>query len=292
MNCRICNSDRIKTVFSFDIASLLKCRNCGIMFWDKIPTKEQIQHLYSNKDYMEYHSAYFKDSYEGYDENSQHIKNYSEILNTMTTKYNTRGYLLDVGCATGVFLDLARKKGWKTKGIEISPDFADYGRKHFNLDIFCGELAEAQLRDKTFDCITGWDILEHIADPVAFLKEIRRLLKDDGIIFIWTINAKSILNYLGHFLYRISFGKISAPVKKLYGFEDFSFHHLYFFSPQSLQYLLEKCGFEVLEFKQQEYPVERIGVNPIMAFFLHIIYFFQNIFNLKTEVTVLAKKKL
>ncbi|WP_165360581.1 bifunctional 2-polyprenyl-6-hydroxyphenol methylase/3-demethylubiquinol 3-O-methyltransferase UbiG [Candidatus Chloroploca sp. Khr17] len=88
--------------------------------------------------------------------------------------------LLDVGCATGVFLG-AGSAAWQTVGVELSVDAARQARELFGLMVHQGTLEEVALEGQTFDVITMWDVLEHLHQPQASLQRVRELLPPDGI---------------------------------------------------------------------------------------------------------------
>jgi SAM-dependent methyltransferase len=90
------------------------------------------------------------------------------------------GALLDVGCATGVFLDGMRAEGWRVQGVEPSEHAARYARDRFGLDVYQGSLEAAGFPPASFDVVTLWDVLEHVFSPTATLREIARILKPNG----------------------------------------------------------------------------------------------------------------
>ena len=99
--------------------------------------------------------------------------------------------LLDVGAATGFFLNLARNEGWETAGIEPSDAAAALARKK-QLDVKTGILAPGKFPAASFDVITLWDVLEHLPDPIATMNVVVDLLKPGGIIAINTPDASSM----------------------------------------------------------------------------------------------------
>lgn len=102
------------------------------------------------------------------------------------------GRLLDVGCATGVFLDGMRRLGWAVQGVEPSAYAAGYARRRFGLEVFEGLLEEARLPEATFDAITMWDVLEHVHEPRPVLAELARLLRPGGLLVLSLPNPDSL----------------------------------------------------------------------------------------------------
>jgi 2-polyprenyl-3-methyl-5-hydroxy-6-metoxy-1,4-benzoquinol methylase len=89
-----------------------------------------------------------------------------------------RGRWLDVGCADGTFVRTALDAGVNAEGIEISEAAVASARK-WSLPVACSTLEE-HYPDYRYDAITAFDVLEHLSDPVSFLRNVRRLLRERG----------------------------------------------------------------------------------------------------------------
>lgn len=100
----------------------------------------------------------------------------------------SEGKLLDIGCATGKFLEMARSNGWDVYGVEISAYAANRARNR-GLNVHTGTLESASYDTGFFDIITAFDVLEHLVDPKGFLHEVRRILKPGGTFILLTPNA-------------------------------------------------------------------------------------------------------
>jgi SAM-dependent methyltransferase len=107
-----------------------------------------------------------------------------------------RGRLLDVGCATGAFLNLAQARGWKVRGIELIEPAAQIARQRYGLDVITGDVEQASLPAGSFDAITLWDVLEHLPSPRRALSRCYDLLKPAGFIIFSIPNLASFDRYL------------------------------------------------------------------------------------------------
>lgn len=100
-------------------------------------------------------------------------------------QYLRPGRLLDVGCASGLFLLQARHAGWNVTGIEPNETLCEEARKKLS---GTGEVQHTTLEmsrlQSSFDAITVWDVLEHVPDPQAFLRTCRSLLRAGGYLFL------------------------------------------------------------------------------------------------------------
>ena len=97
---------------------------------------------------------------------------------------------MDLGCSGGFFLDIVKKKGWETFGIEINKKEFNIAKKK-NHKVWNVELSKIDKKEK-FDVITLWDVFEHIKDPHTILKEMKKRLNKKGLIFLQVPNSHSI----------------------------------------------------------------------------------------------------
>jgi SAM-dependent methyltransferase len=141
-----------------------------------------------------------------------------------------KGALLDIGAATGFFLDIARQRGWRTGGIEPGAHAAAQARAK-GLDVQTGTLQNCSFPPGSFDVITLWDVLEHLTDPRLSIQQASGLLKPGGVIAINTPDSGSLFARLLGTKWHL----LDPP------------EHLNLFHRRSVRLLLEQCGFEILE---------------------------------------------
>jgi 2-polyprenyl-3-methyl-5-hydroxy-6-metoxy-1,4-benzoquinol methylase len=144
------------------------------------------------------------------------------------------GRILDIGCSLGYFVEAAANRGWDAYGLEISPYAAEVAAKA-GLKVKSGILEEAGYDDAFFDCVTMWDVLEHVPDPTQHINEVKRILKPGGIVVTGTPN-------LAH---PVAASKMKNDPPDWRHFKPAE--HLYYFTPNSLRMLLRKCDFRVVE---------------------------------------------
>ena len=94
------------------------------------------------------------------------------------------GKVLDIGCSEGSLLVALQKRAWDVWGVEPTPHFAEVARQRCGEHIKTGYLEQAGLPYGYFDMITIAQTLEHMPDPMSTLQIIRKLLKDDGVLYI------------------------------------------------------------------------------------------------------------
>jgi SAM-dependent methyltransferase len=93
------------------------------------------------------------------------------------------GLLLDVGCGTGRFVEAARQAGYRARGLDLSAAQVEVARRRFRgIEVHAGRLHDyaRQAAPGSFDIVTAFQVLEHVADPPGFLRDLHRLLRAGG----------------------------------------------------------------------------------------------------------------
>jgi 2-polyprenyl-3-methyl-5-hydroxy-6-metoxy-1,4-benzoquinol methylase len=139
------------------------------------------------------------------------------------------GRLLDVGCGDGAFMSAMREGGWDVLGVEPDREAARIARERRRLHVVTGTLEEASLPAHSMDAITMNHVIEHVPDPLASLKECRRILRFGGKLAIATPNVES----LGHRLSGVEWPDLDPP------------RHLHLFSLRTLGAFVEKAGLQI-----------------------------------------------
>ncbi len=152
-------------------------------------------------------------------------------LSVMTLNGPAGGRLLDVGCGNGRFLATMRDRGWKVLGVEPDAQAVKVAREHFGLDVHMGSVEEMGLPNDAVDVVTLSHVIEHVSDPIATLRECRRILRPNGRVVIVTPNIRS----LGHRVFGRACRHLEPP------------RHLYLFSSTGLRACARRAGLRVLE---------------------------------------------
>lgn len=239
VNCALCGGN--DTIQLFDLpdrlfarpqvrAILVQCRRCGLIYQNPRPTLgEMAQH------YLPEYELYAPQSTQtpissglrlAYDYGMRKRAGF-------VTRHRRGGRLLDIGCATGLFLHTMRNSGaWDVEGVEINPEATRAARAQFHLDVRTGTLEQAGFASQAFDVVTMWDVFEHVHDPAQTLEEIQRILKPQGLLVLRVPNGSSWDARL--------FGQYWAGLEPP--------RHLYVFTPQTLGAILERHRFQPLRF--------------------------------------------
>ena len=121
---------------------------------------------------------YFKRYYKNYAAQNPKYK-LCALINCIK-KYKSAGKLLDVGCALGAFLNVAKNQGYSAQGCDV----ADFTVKHCSayFDVKKCSITNLAYADSSFDVITVFDVIEHIQETALAFEELRRVAKKDGLI--------------------------------------------------------------------------------------------------------------
>ena len=138
------------------------------------------------------------------------------------------GRLLEIGCACGFLLVAARERGFAVQGVEMSAWASAHAREAHGLDVFTGTLEAAALPDASLDAVVLADVIEHLTDPCATLREIHRVLKPGGRLLLLTPDVGSAMAWI--------FGS------RWWGLLD---DHYFYFSRRTLRRVLDREGFAV-----------------------------------------------
>ncbi len=212
--CRLCGGKYLTVAYK----DLLMCNDCGVLFKSDLPDKDEL---------MESLSGFLLSACFDGSKGSRRFKEADYQLD-LIEKYTKKGYLFDIGCASGFFIKRAFDRGWSTNGTlcgnDISKASVQWAKENFEIDIGHGYFEDIDLPLKHFNTVVLWHSLEHTLNPLKTLQKCNRILADGGIILI-SVPEKAVKDVAQHY----------EPM------------HLYEFNRDSLDNLLCRTGFDRLE---------------------------------------------
>ena len=222
---------------------IVKCCNCGLIYRNPREEPECLARAYTTTvDYTYNYEA--KGRYLTF-----------EKLVKFASSFTKEGYLCDIGCYTGIYLDLMRKIGWKVFGVEPSIWASDEARKQ-GLDVLTGSVENMKSFNNKFDVITMWDTIEHLSDPSGSLSIIHPCLKEEGLLFFTTMNVDSIF---------------AKCLRKKWPW--FMKMHLYYFNHDTITRMLKERGFSILCIKSYTHIV---SMRYLVYKILHSLFFLKS----------------
>jgi SAM-dependent methyltransferase len=153
---------------------ILRCRECRFGFREMSSTETELVELYRHMDTRCFNA-----------ESKGRSKTAEAHLHIVQNHVRRKGRLLDVGCASGLFLRHAMDAGWDVVGVEPAEELCRTARELLGpqAEVYGSTLQSIYLPPASFDAITLWDVLEHVSEPVSFLERCASVLKPGGLLF-------------------------------------------------------------------------------------------------------------
>ncbi len=224
--CPSCGSSDCKPSLSKDGHSLFKCFLCSLGFVYPMPDLKALKKLYDE------HSYHEEDRYDSLNITSV-VRKIWQVRLQITEDIGFKGAILDVGCATGIFLNEAKQRGWEIQGLEVSDTAAAQAKRLLGDSAVRVEDLTQFKPEKPFDVLSMWALIEHVTEPNKYLQSANACVKLGGLIMISTPSTDALA------------AKWRGKAWRYY----IPPYHLTYFNKKSLKVLLEKNGFEVIKWK-------------------------------------------
>jgi 2-polyprenyl-3-methyl-5-hydroxy-6-metoxy-1,4-benzoquinol methylase len=226
-NCPFCKSshfsDYAKARYWQTIKlNFVECSNCGLIFTNPMPGMDIVYE--GNRALNIVHTS------RGTLSQYRGGKEYTFILK----KIKKKGVLLDIGCAEGIFLKgVEDNSDWKAEGLEIIKSAVDFANNILNVKVNYGTLDSLENKDGYYDHLRMNNVIEHVQNPVIFLKKAYGILNFGGTIYCTTPNG-------------VQDGSVLKVANKR-GFEiNLLENHFFYYPPKTLQNIFKFCGFRII----------------------------------------------
>src|ERR1017187_4390480 len=231
--CAVCGNAKCGPLFKnlqrsrFSVA---RCPGCGLEFLAPQPDPEEIAQIYSADYYIPWDMKRSENEVTAKMKRLTFARRLRELR-----QFVSSGPILDVGTATGFFLDEVLAEGsFAPYGIELSEYAGGIARDKFGAErIHIGTIETAPFPPGFFSAVTMSDLIEHVCDPAVVLARVHELLKPGGVAMIMTPDTTSIS-------------------RRLMGrrWTQFKLEHLFYFSPATIRRAAASCGFRVLSIER------------------------------------------
>jgi 2-polyprenyl-3-methyl-5-hydroxy-6-metoxy-1,4-benzoquinol methylase len=216
--CPVCDEDNSRELFKKNGGTYVACEECTMIYLNPVLKDDAIRNYYSlNTSVQAISHQLERDFYESI---------YREGLNLISSVI-PGGRILDVGCSSGLFLNVAKGSGWSTFGTELNQTELEMARASGHV-LWSGMIEEIP-KDELFDVITLWDVFEHLKDGRGFLETARNRLTPNGALFLQIPNG-------GSFAARLLQDKCNV-------FDGVE--HVCLYSVETIALLMEKCGWRI-----------------------------------------------
>jgi 2-polyprenyl-3-methyl-5-hydroxy-6-metoxy-1,4-benzoquinol methylase len=197
---------------------VVQCLSCGLAAAGEMPASQELDQLYF--DVVD--QTYLKNQ-------DARVRTFAHAMATIDPYLPAAGRMLEVGAYCGLFMQEAKKRGWQVEGVEPSRWAAEQA-KASGLVIHQGTLETCMDRVQgDSDVIVMWDVLEHLADPMAELNRLNSLLDDDGVLCLSTLDVDTWFPRL--------LGRRWPWIMDM---------HLFYFGHDVTQDMLGRAGFELV----------------------------------------------
>jgi 2-polyprenyl-3-methyl-5-hydroxy-6-metoxy-1,4-benzoquinol methylase len=259
--CPVCGSSRAALRYRITRFRVYDCQECALVYlWPQLDdreVREMFTRLYTEGEgSVPELRSYYDFTYQDVPENPL-VQLYEHWLDGIEA-LRAPGKILDIGCGTGLFLAVARRRGWQPYGIDDCAEATAHARSHFGLDVEGGEFSAFAAQGRRYDVVTMWDVIEHAREPVGLLKAARGVLAPGGVIALSTPNQKSILDVVAGALYRASGGRVTWPLEKFYIEQNFLY-----FSPATLEAALARAGLGLVSLRRELTDLRRLTLTPL-----------------------------
>jgi ubiquinone/menaquinone biosynthesis C-methylase UbiE len=218
--CPICDGTAFNDLFTKNEESFVECQQCSLTMINPRPVYANILKGYTEN----YSQSYINKKDKKIRRAKRRVRKMKKII--------PEGRWLDIGCSAGFILSIAKAANYEIYGIEIDPLGVKHAREILGLDnIFQGTFEEHQFDENFFGIITMYDVIEHVQDLNKIVRELKRILSENGVIEIWTPD-------IGH--WRVPKALIEWEAIK-------PSEHLYYFDINTLSMLLRKHGLKIIK---------------------------------------------
>jgi 2-polyprenyl-3-methyl-5-hydroxy-6-metoxy-1,4-benzoquinol methylase len=210
---------------------VVECKTCRLIRLEPRPSLKELAHYYPS----EYWYQPAADAASRIEEAYRRLVLRDHVNFVMRALGGSRetGLVVDVGCGGGLFLKMMRERGVPVLGLETSHSAASAAWNRNRVAVVCGDLSKSPIERGSCAVVTMFHVVEHLHDPVGYVRCARDLLLPDGRLIVQVPNASSwqFLMFGEHW------NGVDVP------------RHLVNYRQRDLEGLLEYCGMEVVRRK-------------------------------------------
>ncbi len=220
-NCPVCGSHNELEMFYKEGGRYVKCQDCDMVYINPV-FKD-----FALKDYYEQNHSVQSEIVET-DIDEFYVNIYTQGITAIKAVNKNASKILDVGCSSGVFLDVAKSNNLDTYGVELNKTEYLYAQKKGHT-VYNDLLQNVSFNEK-FDAITMWDVFEHLKDGEFYLNIMKNLISENGVIFLQVPSSDSLAAKI-----------LQEKCNMFDGLE-----HVNLYGVETIKQLADKCGLKVL----------------------------------------------
>ncbi len=240
--CFLCNKPKYRLVYDvkhFEFPFSFKECQCGLVKQTPMPNEKFFEWFFNSGAFFNAEETDNSEIWGYYD----YFADESSRLSTSTWRYKKlkkyfeekgSANVMKIGPATGTMLHVAKQKGHKVRGCDVSSRFAEYARSNYNVEIDNGRFEQMPYEDNQFDINLLFNVIENVPNQAEFLTAINRTMKTGGYFISNFVDMKNNLvekfQKSHYFIYR-------PPICYTYTMEVY-------------EEILKKYGFEIVEIQR------------------------------------------
>ncbi|MCM2284569.1 MAG: class I SAM-dependent methyltransferase [Desulfobacula sp.] len=229
-NCPVCGTNDYIVLFAKEGGQYVKCLSCSMVYINPVFTDEALNDYYGKNHSVQAELVEDGDPF--------YEKLYNSGLDSIE-RYSPKGSILDIGCSSGIFLNIAREREWTTYGVELN--VGEYSIASKRGHIVYNELLDKITFEAQFNAVTLWDVFEHIKDGGFYLNMMKKLLFKKGIIFLQIPSSDALAARI-----------LQEKCNMFDGLE-----HVNLYGVSTIRRLADKCGLKILDIRT---VIPEIGV--------------------------------
>jgi SAM-dependent methyltransferase len=260
--CLHCGSIKINHIHDLPFGKVYRCGNCEYAFtiFDNEEFPYQVEEMWGADGFIKTRLYLLS-----------HNRERERARLRVLQRFIREGKLLEFGANIGSFLWVANQEGFKVSGTDLHNELLNVnhieGMKFYHTDAMDCSF------DDTFDVIAGFQFLEHVDNPLKFLKSLHEYLNPGGYLFFEIPNINSRYH-----------------TKHKAKWQHFNEGHFSHFNANSLKFVFQKAGYEVI-YQECSHPTDFI-VDPYYLPIRHSIWkFFRRLFAKGGKMTEVTDRK-
>lgn len=239
--CILCNYDKLQQISNqvrdSNKYKIFKCKKCNHIQLFPIPTIDEDKKFYD----VNLQDQYINDIGTVRRIKRKMMTDNLRRVSLVKKLIPKKAKILELGSGYGIFLEIMKNESYDVVGIDISKQKRGYSKKITKVPVLDIDINKNIPKIGPFHAIVLFHTLEHIIDPIRFLKNAKQMLKKNGKIVIEVPNVKDFhLN-------------VNEEYRKFFWERG----HIHYFSPKTLRYVLKKSGFQNIKvIGNQRYSIE------------------------------------
>jgi len=229
--CYVCGSGRrspaIERWFFGHRFSWVRCTECRLVYQESKLSRDSLERIYNSAFYWQAGEGSQLGGRIGYadylGDDGARIHQARDRVRLVSRFLPSGSKILDVACATGFFVKVARDAGMEARGVDLSAEMARAGQERYGVEIQVADFDLLAAPADSFDGITMWGSDSNFYDPAATFRKVYALLQKGGFVFF-------------------SFWDFDHPARPLLGEFKLAYNALYLWNRNNLRRLLETTG--------------------------------------------------